>query len=75
MGKVVAVVNRKGGVGKTTLTVALADTLISEKAKDVCVLDMDPQASRKFPSKSAGIFVQCFDIKSEISRLSWFKLR
>jgi chromosome partitioning protein len=45
MGKVVAVVNRKGGVGKTTLTVALADTLISEKAKDVCVLDMDPQAS------------------------------
>jgi hypothetical protein len=30
---------------------------------------------RKFPSKNAGIFVQCFDIKSEISRLSWFKLR
>jgi plasmid replication initiation protein len=30
---------------------------------------------RKFPSKNARIFVQCFDIKSEISRLSWFKLR
>lgn len=45
MGSVVAVVNRKGGVGKTTLTVALADTLISERSADVCVLDMDPQAS------------------------------
>jgi hypothetical protein len=29
---------------------------------------------RKFPSKNARIFVQCFDFKSEISRFSRFKL-
>jgi 2-keto-4-pentenoate hydratase len=31
-------------------------------------------SSRKFPSKNARIFVQCFDFKSEISRFSRFKL-
>jgi hypothetical protein len=38
-------------------------------------LEVIAMIKRKFPSKNAGIFVQCFDIKSEISRLSWFKLR
>ncbi|KAF0176516.1 MAG: ParA family chromosome partitioning ATPase [Caulobacteraceae bacterium] len=45
MGRVVAVVNRKGGVGKTTTTVAIADALISELRQNVCVIDLDPQAS------------------------------
>ncbi len=50
MGQIISIVNRKGGVGKTTLTLGLADTLISEqkyKASDpmVLVVDLDPQGS------------------------------
>jgi chromosome partitioning protein len=43
--KIVAVLNRKGGVGKTTLTIAIADTLIAEKKADVTIVDLDPQAT------------------------------
>lgn len=45
MGHVISIVNRKGGVGKTTTTIALADTLVSEFREDVVILDLDPQAS------------------------------
>lgn len=44
-GKIISVVNRKGGVGKTTLSVALADAFISEFAADVALVDLDPQGS------------------------------
>ena len=43
--KIVTVLNRKGGVGKTTLTIAIADTLIAEKKADVTIVDLDPQAT------------------------------
>ena len=43
--KIVTVLNRKGGVGKTTLTIAIADTLISEHNADVTIVDLDPQAT------------------------------
>ncbi|MBK6704133.1 MAG: ParA family protein [Caulobacteraceae bacterium] len=44
-GRVIAAVNRKGGVGKTTLVIALADTIVSEFKSSVIVVDADPQAS------------------------------
>ena len=44
-GKLVAAVNRKGGVGKTTLVIAIADTIVSEFKASVIVVDADPQAS------------------------------
>lgn len=44
MTKVIAIVNQKGGVGKTTSTVNLAYALI-QRGKRVLVVDMDPQAS------------------------------
>ena len=42
--KVITVANQKGGVGKTTTTISIADALASRGAR-VLLLDLDPQGS------------------------------
>ena len=42
--KIVAIVNHKGGVGKTTTAVCLSGALV-EQGKRILLLDLDPQAS------------------------------
>ncbi len=44
-GKIISLVNFKGGVGKTTLTVNLAACLAKEHNKKVLILDFDPQSN------------------------------
>ncbi len=45
MAVVTSIINLKGGVGKTTLTLALAHYLAGEHGKRVLVIDLDPQTN------------------------------
>jgi chromosome partitioning protein len=45
MAHVFSTINLKGGVGKTTTTVALAETFSAEMRKKVLVIDLDPQTN------------------------------
>jgi chromosome partitioning protein len=45
MSRVFSTINLKGGVGKTTTTVALAETFSAQYHKKVLVIDLDPQTN------------------------------
>jgi cellulose biosynthesis protein BcsQ len=45
MAKIISFINLKGGVGKTTNTIAIAEFLAEEFNKKVLVIDLDPQTN------------------------------
>jgi len=68
--RIIAVTNQKGGVGKTT-TVANLGAALAERGKNICLIDLDPQAhlTMHFGIDPASLQTSTYDILTEGAQL------
>ena len=63
MGRIIAIANQKGGVGKTTTSINLS-SCIAAKGKKVLVVDIDPQGNT-----TSGYGIEKNDLENTIYEL------
>lgn len=66
---VISFMNMKGGVGKTTLCVNLADAVSSLHSKNILLIDFDPQANSTQYILDAGTYKNLLDNEKTIYKL------
>jgi chromosome partitioning protein len=75
MGLIIATVNMKGGVGKTTLTVNLATCLAKNHGKRVLVVDLDSQISATLSLMQPQEFARVRRDKRTLSQLIYKEIK
>lgn len=75
MGLIIATVNMKGGVGKTTLTVNLATCLAKNHGKRVLVVDLDAQISATLSLMQPQEFARVRREKRTLSQLIYKEIK
>jgi chromosome partitioning protein len=72
--RVIAVLNQKGGTGKTTTAVNLAATLAEQGGRRVLVIDLDPQHSASTWYQAVGQSRGVYDLFAEAQQVSLLDL-